>query len=562
MKKITLTLLSLLLVFVLGVAFTNCKLDEPPVLNSSLTLQFTSDSTARTLTPDNLNLTVTTYDISGTGPNGAVFLVEGITTDTYILEDLIPGAWSVVAKGKNIDGIIIVQSAATAIVLNSATETVTLSLLPIEGSGTFSLDLSWPADMISTPEIIAVLTPDVGDPITLEFTITGTSATIVPLTLARGYYELTLKLTDATYDSYLVWSKVETVLIYADTTTSENWVLIASDMNEPTPQDMGLILETDTKSPIEMVLSGVSAELAYDTDMTVTASGTPEPTSWKWFLDGDVLVGEITSSVIVGAGLEENTLHTLTVIGRNGDIAGSADATFRIGAAPIIILPVDLMTAGDYVILAQSAVSGNVGTMVTGDIGASPVTAAAITGFSLVLDISGEFSTSTLVDGSVFAADYAGTTPAALTQAVLDSNAAYGEAAARESIYVVDDLIGEIGGMSLAPGLYSWASAVSITTDLTLNGPANGVWIFQITGSLTQAASAEVLLAGGALAENIFWQVEGGVLLGAGAHMEGVVLSGTSIALGAGASAHGRLLAKTAVTLDTSTVTQPIQPLL
>ena len=68
---------------------------------------------------------------------------------------------------------------------------------------------------------------------------------------------------------------------------------------------------------------------------------------------------------------------------------------------------------------------------------------------------------------------------------------------------------------------------------------------------------AEVLLAGGALAENIFWQVEGGVLLGAGAHIEGVVLSGTSIALGAGASAHGRLLAKTAVTLDTSTVTQP-----
>jgi hypothetical protein len=557
MKKITLTLLSLLLIFVLGVAFTNCKLDETPVLNSSLTLRFSSDSKARTLTPDNLNLTVTTYDISGTGPNGAVFLVEGITTDTYVLEDLVPGSWSVVAKGKNIDGIIIVQSAATAIVLNSATETVTLSLLPLGGNGTFSLDLSWPADMISSPEIIAKLTPDVGDPITLDFTITGTSATMAPLTLARGYYEMTLKLNDASFDSYRVWSKVETVLIYADTTTSEDWVLIASDMNEPTPQNMGLILETDTKSPIEMVLSGVSAELAYDTDMTVTASGTPEPTSWKWFLDGDVLVGETTSSVIVGAGLAEKTLHTLTVIGRNGDIAGSADATFRIGAAPIIILPVDLKTAGDYVILAQSAVSGNVGTMVTGDIGASPVTAAAITGFSLVLDISGEFSTSTLVEGSVFAADYAGPTPAALTQAVLDSNAAYTEASTRTSSYVVNDLIGEIGGMSLAPGLYSWASAVSITTDLTLNGPANGVWIFQITGSLTQAASAEVLLAGGALAENIFWQVEGGVLLGAGAHIEGVVLSGTSIALGAGASAHGRLLAKTAVTLDTSTVTQP-----
>jgi hypothetical protein len=464
----------------------------------------------------------------------------------------------VVAKGKNIDGIIIVQSAATVIELNSATETVTLSLLPIEGSGTFSLDLSWPADKIVTPGIIAVLTPDVGDPITLDFTITGTSATIVPLTLARGYYELTLKLTDATYDSYLVWSKVETVLIFAATTTSENWVLIASDMNEATPQDMGLIIETDTKSPIEMVLSGVSAELAYDTDMTVTASGTPVPTSWKWFLDGDVMVGETTSSVIVGTGLVENTLHTLTVIGRNGDIAGSADATFRIGAAPIIILPVDLKTAGNYVILAQSAVSGNVGTSVVGDIGASPVTAAAITGFTLVLDPSGVFSTSTLVTGSVFAADYTEPTPSALTQAVIDSNAAYTEASTRTSSYVVNDLLGEIGGMTLAPGLYSWASAVSITTDVILNGPANGVWIFQITGSLTEAANAQVLLTGAALPENVFWQVEGGVLLGANAHIEGVVLSGTSIALGAGASANGRLLAKTAVTMDTSTVTQPL----
>ena len=189
MKKIPLTLLSLLLIFVLGVAFTNCKLDEPPVLNATLSLRFTSDAEARTLTPDALNLTVSTYDISGTGPNGAVFLVEGITTDTYLLVDLVPGTWTVVAKGKNIDGIIIVQSAATVIELNSATETVTLSLLPIEGSGTFSLDLSWPADKIVTPGIIAVLTPDVGDPITLDFTITGTSATIVPLTLARGYYE-------------------------------------------------------------------------------------------------------------------------------------------------------------------------------------------------------------------------------------------------------------------------------------------------------------------------------------------------------------------------------------
>ena len=557
MKKIPMTVFSLLLVLVLVVSFTNCKLDDAPALNSDLTLRFTSDPGARTLTPDTLNLAVVTYDISGTGPRGEVLSIVGITTDTYVLENLAPGEWSLVAKGKNIDGIVIVQSPTTVINLNSANNDLILSLLPLEGSGTFGLDLSWPVDLIGTPVITAVLTPDVGVAIPLDFVITGTSASIVPLSLPRGYYELTLKLTDSSFDSYLVWSKVETVLIFADATTSENWVLVSTDMNTATPQNLGLVIDSDTKSPIEMVLTGAVAELAYDTNMTVTATGTPVPTSYKWFLDADELVGQTTSSVTVGVGLAENTIHTLTVVGRNGDIAGSADATFRIGAAPIIISSVNLKTAGNYVILAQSAVSGNAGTTVVGDIGASPVTAAAITGFALDLDISGTFSISTLVTGAIYAFDYAEPTPTNLTQAVLDSNDAYAAAQSRVEPGVVDTLIGEIGGMTLAPGLYKWSSAVSITTNLTLDGPANGVWIFQITGSLTEAASAQVLLSGGALAENIFWQVEGGVLLGANAHMEGVVLSGTSIALGAGASAHGRLFAKTAVTLDTATVTQP-----
>ncbi|PKL29344.1 MAG: hypothetical protein CVV46_01140 [Spirochaetae bacterium HGW-Spirochaetae-2] len=557
MKKIPMTVFSLLLVLVLVVSFTNCKLDDAPALNSDLTLRFTSDPGARTLTPDSLNLAVVTYDISGTGPRGEVLSIVGITTDTYVLENLAPGEWSLVAKGKNIDGIVIVQSPTTVINLNSANNDLILSLLPLEGSGTFGLDLSWPVDLIGTPEIVAVLTPDVGEAIALDFVITGTSASIVPLPLPRGYYELTLKLTDASFDSYLAWSKVETVLIFADATTSENWVLVSTDMNTATPQNLGLVLDSDTKSPIEMVLTGAVAELAYDTNMTVTATGTPVPTSYKWFLDADELVGQTTSSVTVGVGLAENTIHTLTVVGRNGDIAGSADATFLIGEAPIIISSVDLKTAGTYVILAQSAISGNAGTTVVGDIGASPVTAAAITGFALILDGSGTFSTSELVTGAIYASDYTEPTPTNLTQAVLDSNDAYVAAQSRVELEVVDTLIGEIGGMTLAPGLYKWSSAVSITTNLTLDGPANGVWIFQMTGSLTEAANAQVLLSGGALAENIFWQVEGGVLLGANSHIEGVVLSGTSIALGAGASAHGRLYAKTAVTLDTATVTQP-----
>ena len=559
MKKFTSMVVSLLLILLVALTFTNCNMNNAPIPKSSLTISFTPDAESRTLKPDTLNLAVSTYDLSGIGPNGAVFSITGITATSYTMENLVPGQWSVTAKGKNIDGIVIVQSAATLITLNSENNSLPLSLLPISGTGTFDLDLSWPTDMIGTPSITATLTPDIGTAIDLTFAITGTTASMTPLSLERGYYTLSVKLTDASVDPYLVWSKVETVLVFVNATTSESWTLVAADMNAPTPQNLGLLLTVDTKSPIEMALSDVLAVLAYDTSMTVTASGTPAPDSWKWYLDGDVMLGETTSTVTIGIGLAEKTLHTLTVIGWIGDVAGSTDATFRIGDAPIIIDPIDLLTAGSYVILAQSAVSGNAGTFVTGDIGVSPVTSAAITGFALVLDpILGAFSTSTLVDGSVYASDYAEPTTANLTQAVLDADAAYEQANSRVEATVVDDLIGEIGGMTLAPGMYAWTSAVSISTNLTLNGPASGVWIFQIDGSLTQAANIEVLLLGGALPQNIFWQVGGGVGLGAGAHLEGVVLSGTGIALGAGASVDGRLFAKTAVTLDTSMVTEPL----
>lgn len=557
-KKVTGTVVSILLVLLVALVFTNCNMNNAPIPNSSLTIKFTPDAQARTITPDTLNLTVNTYDISGTGPNGAVFSKLGITTSSYEVLDLVPGEWSVTAKGKNADGIVIVQSSATSVTLNSETSTLSLTLLPLLGTGTFNLDLSWPADLIDTPVISATLTPDVGEAIPLTFVISGTTASLAPLTLERGYYELSVKLIDSSFDQYLVWSKVEEVLIFADATSSKNWTLVEADMNTPTPIDLGLVLIVDTKSPIQMALSGVLALLAYDTSMTVTASGTPVPTSWKWFLDGDVLVGETASSVTIGIGLAENTLHTLTVIGRNGDIAGSTDATFRIGEEPVMIDPIDLLSAGSYVILAQSAISGNAGTNVVGDIGVSPVTSAAITGFDLVLDSLGTFSTSGLVTGSVYASDYAEPTTANLSQAVLDANAAYEAANSRVDANVVADLPIEIGGMTLVPGLYAWTSAVSISTTLTLDGSASAVWIFQIDGSLTQAASIEVLLSGGALPQNIFWQVGGGVGLGANAHMEGVILSGTGIALGAGASVDGRLFAKTAVTLDGSTVTQPL----
>jgi hypothetical protein len=118
---------------------------------------------------------------------------------------------------------------------------------------------------------------------------------------------------------------------------------------------------------------------------------------------------------------------------------------------------------------------------------------------------------------------------------------------------------GEIGGQTLAPGLYKWGTSVGISTDVTIAGASNDVWIFQIANDLTVSNGVDVILSGGAQARNIFWQVAGEATLGTTSHFEGLLLSQTAIALATGATANGRLLAQSAVTLDQSTVVQPAE---
>ena len=99
---------------------------------------------------------------------------------------------------------------------------------------------------------------------------------------------------------------------------------------------------------------------------------------------------------------------------------------------------------------------------------------------------------------------------------------------------------------------------VAITQDLTLQGGPDEVWIFQIAQTLRLDGGARIVLAGGALAKHVFWQITGGpVTLAASADLEGTVLAKTAVTLAAGASVHGRLLSQTAVDVDGSSVIAP-----
>lgn len=219
------------------------------------------------------------------------------------------------------------------------------------------------------------------------------------------------------------------------------------------------------------------------------------------------------------------------------------------------VQPINLGTANDFVILAETGISTETSSVITGNIGVSPAAQTYITGFSLILDGTGTFSTSSQIIGNAYASDDTSPTPSYLTTAVADMHTAYTEAAGRTANYT-NLYSGDLSGQTLTTGVYKFGSGVLINTDLTLNGSETDVWIFQIDGALTQAAGVNIILAGGAIAENIIWQVADTVSIGTGAHFEGTILAKTNISLGTNASINGSLYAQTAVTLDAATVTK------
>ena len=233
----------------------------------------------------------------------------------------------------------------------------------------------------------------------------------------------------------------------------------------------------------------------------------------------------------------------------SNDAAGSKDGA----KSPV---PVPLGAAGDFAILANSGIATVPTSVITGDLGASPVTTTAITGFSLTEDATNVFWTTLQVTGKVYAADNEPPTPSNLTTATADMLVAFADAAGRAPD-VTELGAGDISGLTLAPGVYKWGTGLLISTNVTLAGGPTDVWIFQIAKDLTIGSAVRVSLGGGAQAKNVFWQVSGAVALGTTAHAEGNVLGQTAITLGTGASLNGRLLAQKAVNLDGSTVVEP-----
>jgi Ice-binding-like len=217
----------------------------------------------------------------------------------------------------------------------------------------------------------------------------------------------------------------------------------------------------------------------------------------------------------------------------------------RVNADPI---DVNLGTANNFAVLAGSTITSTGASVINGgNVGLSPGT--AITGFPPAT-ITPPFTT--------FVAE------AVALQAQNDLFAAYNAAAgfAPNQTLTGQDL----GGLTLTPGVYFFASSAQLTGVLTLNNEGNpdAVFIFQIGSTLTTASDSSVVTinagsaAGVTPGISVFWQIGSSATLGTGTDFEGNILANTSITADTGATIDGRLLAKNgAVTLDDNTITAP-----
>ena len=212
---------------------------------------------------------------------------------------------------------------------------------------------------------------------------------------------------------------------------------------------------------------------------------------------------------------------------------------------------VNLRVAGNFEILSESGITDVYKSSITGDVGSSPITGAAI------------LVTCTEVVGTIYSVDAAGPLPCAitnatmLTTAVSDMETAYNDAAGRINPDFSELGAGDIGGETLTPGLYSWSSSLIIPTDIAISGKPTDVWIFQVAGTLNMSSAVRITLSGGAQAKNIYWVAAGAVTLGTTSHFEGSILGKTGINMQTGASINGRMLAQTAVTLQMNTANMP-----
>jgi hypothetical protein len=258
-------------------------------------------------------------------------------------------------------------------------------------------------------------------------------------------------------------------------------------------------------------------------------------------LDGTGRIATLTPSGNLAAG----TTYTATITTGVQDLFGNALASDFVWSFTTAMLacqpPVPMGSAANFEVLGASTITNTGPTVISGgDLGLSP--GSTVTGFP----------PGTLTPPAVMHL-----TDAVAAQAQLDLSIAFDYAA---GLTGAAPLPGDIGGLTLTPGLYKASATVMVGGNVTLDaqGNPNAVFIFQIGSTLTTSTNTQVILANGAQAKNIFWQVGSTATLGTNSIFEGNILALTTITITTGVNLEGRALSQNgAITLDIDTITAP-----
>ena len=320
-----------------------CTQSQPAAApTGSLILCFgTSGPGARTIVPS-VDLEIASYDVQGSGPEGAAFSASAVTGSSSQWDDLVAGSWAVTADGKNAEGEVVATGTANATIVAGETAQATITVSPPEGQGSIQVDLSWPASVVSAPSVTASLAAEDGTLFALTTTLTSGGGSCTTGQVGSGYYYLTIQLFNG---NKLVWGRTEAVRILAGAVARAAYPLAEQDVNGTPHGGLALSIQPDLMTPFTVTLSGVQAILPLHVDMTVSASSEVEPDAWRWFVDGQQVPGSGSPTLTFGSALAPGN-YWLDVVAQRGSILSSGHGFFVVSDRP----PVTAPGVGDVVI--------------------------------------------------------------------------------------------------------------------------------------------------------------------------------------------------------------------
>jgi hypothetical protein len=320
---------SLLVCLALLAGLTSCQMagiDAPGGVGSlAITV---NDATAKTLLPP-IDMTIASYDVSGTGPNGRTFS-QSSTGVSVVVGTLAFGDWTVTVSGKNSGGTVVGRGTGTATVHTGQQTTLAVTVAPLAGTGTISLGVTWVAADVPTPSISAQLLPSTGSPITLAFSMGSGTATVLKASIPVGYYTLSLKLLD---NGVLVMGAVEVVRIVAGQTTSGSFDFTQVNLGTGS---IAVTITPAASDPIAVTMTGQKASITSGASMTVTA-GVPAGVgnvTYVWYVNGESKATGSTASpnFTVGSALAAGFYRLdVTTFTTDGSRAGAASHRFTVG---------------------------------------------------------------------------------------------------------------------------------------------------------------------------------------------------------------------------------------